>query len=150
MQVWSPECVSELKGCFDGTDWDELIRASESVNEATDVISFHINFCEDKLIPTKMVKIFPNNKPWITKALKKTINEKKIAFQSNKDRKVVQKRQNKEISDAKSAYKEMVETHFQSGSIADVWKGLKQLAGQTKASQYSVSLLKKKGYFLRS
>ena len=61
-----------------------LIGASERVNEATDVISSYINFCEDMLIPTKMVKIFPNNKPWITKALKKTINEKKIAFQSNR------------------------------------------------------------------
>ena len=86
---------------------------SESVNEATDVISSYINFYENILIPTKMVKIIPNNKPWITKALKK--NEKKIAFQSKQDRKVVQKRLNKQINDAKRAYKEKVETQFQSG-----------------------------------
>ena len=43
------------------------------------------------MIPTKMVRIFPNNKPWITEALKKKINEKKIAFQSKQDRKAVQK-----------------------------------------------------------
>ena len=62
--------MSEFQGCFDCTDWDALIGASESVNEATDVISSYIYFCEGMLIPTKMVKIFPNNKPWITKALK--------------------------------------------------------------------------------
>ena len=56
------------------------LGASESVNKATDVIFSYINFCEDMLIPTKMVKIFPNNKPWITKALKKTIDEKKKNF----------------------------------------------------------------------
>ena len=137
VRVWSPECVSELQGCFDCTDWDVLIGASESVNEATDVISSYIDFCEDMLIPTKMVKIFPNNKPWITKALKKTINEKKIAFQSKQDRKAVQKRLNKQISDAKRAYKEKVETQFQSGSIADAWKGLKQLTGQSKSKLVS-------------
>ena len=137
VRVWSPECVSELQGCFDCTDWDVLIRASESVNEATDVISSYINFCEDMLIPTKMVKIYPNNKPWITKALKKTINEKKIAFQSKQDRKAVQKRLNKQIRDAKRAYKEKVETQFQSGSIADAWKGLKQLTGQSKSKLVS-------------
>ena len=104
-----------------------LIGASESVNESTDVISSYINFCEDMLIPTKMAKTFHNNKPWITKALKKTINEKTIAFQSKQDRKVIQKRLNKQISDAKRAYKEKAETQFQSCSIADAWKGLKQL-----------------------
>ena len=124
------ELGSELQGCFDCTDWDVLKGVSESVNEATDVISSYINFCEDMQIPTKMVKIFPNNKPWITKALKKTLNEKKIAFQSKQDRKVVQKRLNKQIRDAKRAYKEKVETQFQSGSIADAWKGLTQLGKQ--------------------
>ena len=114
-----------------------LIGASESVNEATDVISSYINFCEDMLIPTKMVKIFPNNKPWITRALKKTINTKKIAFQSKQNCKAVQKRRNKQISDAKRAYKEKVETQFQSDSIADAWKGLKQLTGQSKSKLVS-------------
>ena len=89
------------------------------------------------MIPTKMVKIYPNNKPWITKALKKTINEKKIAFQSKQDRKAVQKRLNKQISNAKRAYKEKVEIQFQSGNIADAWKGLKQLTGQSKSKLVS-------------
>ena len=118
--------MSELQGCFDCTDWDVLLGGSEIVNGATDVISSYINFFEDMLILTKMVKIFPNNKPWITKALKNMINEKKIAFQSKQDRNVVQKRLNKQISEAKRAYKEKEEIHFQSGSIADAWKCLKQ------------------------
>ena len=87
VRVWSPECVSELQGCFDYTDWDVLIGASESVNEATDVISSYINFFENMLIPTKMVKIFPNNKPWITKALKKTINKTARLFKKDQTNK---------------------------------------------------------------
>ena len=42
MRVWSPECVSELQGCFDCTEWNVLIGSSESVNEAIDVVSSYI------------------------------------------------------------------------------------------------------------
>ena len=105
------------------------------MNEATDVISSYINFCEDMLVPAKIVKIFPNNKPWVTKALKKTINEKKIAFQSKQDASC--SKETKQISDAKRACKEKVDTQFQSGSIADAWKGLKQLTVQTKSKLVS-------------
>jgi hypothetical protein len=34
------------------------------------------------VIPTKTVKIYPNNKPWISGSLKATLNEKKRAFQT--------------------------------------------------------------------
>ena len=63
------------------------------------------------IIPQKDVKIFPNNKPWISKSLKHTINEKKIAFQSGNrvERKRVQKKLREEIRKAKSEYKDNVE-----------------------------------------
>ena len=34
------------------------------------------------LISTKTIKVFPNNKTWISKSIKSTLNEKKIAFQT--------------------------------------------------------------------
>ena len=37
---------------------------------------------EDMLISTTTVKVFPNNKTWISKSIKSTLNEKKIAFQT--------------------------------------------------------------------
>ena len=40
------------------------------------VISDYIAFCEDMIIPKKLVKSFPNSKPWITKELKKTVSQK--------------------------------------------------------------------------
>ena len=69
---------------------------------------------------------------------------RKKTFQSKQYRKVVQKRLNKQISDAQKAYKEKVETQFQSGSIADAWKGLKQLTGQTKSKSVSNLPVKEK------
>ena len=37
----------------------------------TDVISDYTTFCEDMIIPKKTVKIYPNNKAWVSKSLKK-------------------------------------------------------------------------------
>lgn len=36
----------------------------------------YINFCGD----SRMVKCYPNNKPWVTKDIKAILNEKKRAF----------------------------------------------------------------------
>jgi hypothetical protein len=34
------------------------------------------------IVPTKEIKLYPNNKPWISRSLKNTIKEKRAAFQS--------------------------------------------------------------------
>ena len=40
-------------------------------------VTSYIQFWEQKLIQTKTVLIFPNNKPWIIKELKGILNEEK-------------------------------------------------------------------------
>ena len=64
VRVWSPELRESCRVVLivQTGPWDVLLGASYSVNEATDVISSYTNFYEDMLIPTKIVKIFPNNK----------------------------------------------------------------------------------------
>ena len=93
VKVWTSESVEELRGCFECTDWDVFVKSSDTVSEACDVVSSYISFCKELIIPQKKVKIFPNNKPWITKSLKATINKKKAAFQTGtkSDRKAIQK-----------------------------------------------------------
>lgn len=65
------------------------------------MVTDYIKFCEDMIVPSKIIKIFTNYKPWITKKLKSTINEKKIAFISGKNmiqQKIIQAKLNKESS----------------------------------------------------
>lgn len=130
VKKWDDDVVEELQGCFESTDWEVLTQGS-SLEEATEVVSHYITFCEEMTIATKSVKVFSNNKPWITKALKKTLNEKKIAFKSGNtiELKHIQNRLNKEIKAAKRNYKERVEKLFQEGKARDVWRGVKTLAG---------------------
>ena len=52
-------------------------------------MSDYINFCVDSVIPCKEIKIFANNKPWITKKVKQIINRKKGLFRKGKSEELV-------------------------------------------------------------
>ena len=54
-----------------------------SVNKLSQCADNYVEFCVECTILQKTVKMFPNNKPWITKRIKGTINRKKLAFQTN-------------------------------------------------------------------
>lgn len=43
------------------------------IDEMVDVVSSHICHCEDIIIPTKHVKVFPNNKLWLSNSMKDTL-----------------------------------------------------------------------------
>lgn len=55
------------------------IFKEHTVDELTDVVSSWVAYCEDTVIPKKVVKIYPNNKPWVRKQLKDLLKKKKIA-----------------------------------------------------------------------
>jgi len=46
----------------------------------TEFVTDYINFSVENIIPTRTVKCFPNNKPWITSDLKKLLNMNKKAY----------------------------------------------------------------------
>ena len=91
-----------------------MIESCTSIDQATDVITSYIRFCEDNIVSKKSIKIFLNNKPWVTKRIKYTLNEKKIAFQSGSlvDRKIVQAKLRKELKEGKRKYKIKIENLF--------------------------------------
>ena len=50
------------------------------LDELADVTCSSAAFCRDMIIPCKKVKIYPNNRPWVTKSVKASIQAKKLAF----------------------------------------------------------------------
>ncbi len=130
VQQWGSGMQETLQGCFDCTVWDVLTEGN-SLEEATDVVTSYITFCTEMLVPIKTIRVFPNNKQWITKSPKTTLNEKKLAFNSGnkQEGKIIQNRLNKEIKSAKRAYKDRVERLFNNGKARDAWRGIKTLAG---------------------
>ena len=54
-----------------------LVDSCDNVSYAADVVSSYVTFCADMLIPTKTVNLFTNNKAWISKSMKFTLNGEK-------------------------------------------------------------------------
>jgi len=66
---------------------------------------YYVHFCTDCVIPTKTVHCFPNNKPWVTKDIKASLNRKKAAFRSgDKEMKKVQRELRENIKEAKECH----------------------------------------------
>ena len=77
---WTTDAVEELRGCMECTYWDVFFSLGDSLDHTDTVISDYIAFYDDLVIPKKLVKSFPNSKPWITKELKKTVSQKRDAY----------------------------------------------------------------------
>ena len=94
------------------------------------------------VIQTKTVRIFPNNKPWITKELKGSIlNEKKHAFLNGDCTLVrgINKEFRSKLKLAKLQYKDNVKRKLLCGNASDAWKGLSMMTGRTRKEQPLVS-----------
>ncbi|KAK0150009.1 hypothetical protein N1851_009244 [Merluccius polli] len=72
---WSEEACLTLQGCIESTDWDMFTESCSDINELTNVISSWVVYCKDHVIPDKTVKIYPNNKPWVSKSLKMLLHQ---------------------------------------------------------------------------
>ena len=75
--TWSKDVNETLRGCMESTDFDVLFDSDESIDDNVDVLNSYMHFCIDLIVPKKIVKCFPNNKPWVTKELKDLLNKKK-------------------------------------------------------------------------
>ena len=70
-----------------------------------------MKFCEESIIKTKPVHVYPNNKPWITKDLQVNLNQKKLAFLKGKKEEYKEKEKEfrKNVRAARLRYKNKVE-----------------------------------------
>ncbi|KAK0144639.1 hypothetical protein N1851_016981 [Merluccius polli] len=99
--LWSDACKERLRDCFDYTDWDKGVisvlrvggtyldggsgrpppeKFERNANELTESITSYITFCENNVAPKKTVKIYPNNKVWVSREMKRCLCEKRAAF----------------------------------------------------------------------
>ena len=108
-----------------------MINNDTDINTNLDIFNSYFHFCLEMIVPNKKVKIYPNNKPWVSKEIKTILNEKRNIMQNGitTQLKQVQKKLKKKISESKRQYKEKVEGLFKTNCVKDAWKGLKTLCG---------------------
>lgn len=100
------------------------------------VVTDYILFCGDSAIPTKCIKIFPNDKPWTNGELKVALKKKKKkqAFQRGDSRqvKVMQKEIRQIVMKCKNNYKQKIERKIRENNLRQAWQGVYTMIGQEK------------------
>jgi len=108
-------------------------------------VTGYIKFCEEMCIETKSIKVFPNNKPWVTKELKSVINERNRAYKNN-DRQglnVARKKLRSTIIKAKISYKEKMEKNLKDMNAQEAWRMIRTMGGvEQKTDKKSTTLPK--------
>ena len=111
---------------------------STDPDELVDKVTSYVTFCEETVIKTKSVHVYPNNKPWVTKDLKVHLNQKKLSVMKGKKEEYKEKEKEfwKNARAARLRYKNKVEEMFRTGNAREAWSGLRAMMGkqQTKHS----------------
>ncbi|KAI4893335.1 hypothetical protein NFI96_005520 [Prochilodus magdalenae] len=142
VRKWSPEAVESLQGCFEATQWDVLCDPhNQDIDEVTSCVTDYINFCVDSVVPSKTIRCFANNKPWVTSNLKHLLNQKKRAFKTGdkEELKRVQPELRIRIKEAKEEYRTKLETKLENNNTHDVWRGLKDITGFNLSSSGAIT-----------
>ena len=132
-KLWDEESTASLQGCFACANWDVFKEEDQSLCALIDVVSSYITLCEDMCIPTKQIKIYPNQKPWLTPELRQMLKEKHEALKSNDP--VQLKEKQKQVNHLVIKCKEQInkiEKDSETNSTRNARKGLQTITGRPK------------------
>ena len=130
IKQWSEEALETLRGCLEDTNWDIFIENCPDIDDLTSTVNAYILFCEESIIPKKTVKIYGNNKPWMTKNIKESIMLKKKTYRTNPSEFQKAKLSLKNlVSEGKRRYKEKIENLFKENNTKACWSGFKKITG---------------------
>lgn len=65
------------------TDW-ELCKDGSDLEAYTSSALRYVQFCTDAVLPTKSIKVFPNQKPWCDRTVQPLLKAQDAAFRSRK------------------------------------------------------------------
>ncbi len=83
------------------------------------------------VVPTKTIRIYPNQKPWINSNVRSALSARTSAFKSGNtdDRKQASYDLRRSIKAAKRQYKNKVEEHFNNNNPRSMWQGINNITG---------------------
>ncbi|KAI4892834.1 hypothetical protein NFI96_009184, partial [Prochilodus magdalenae] len=120
------------QNCYDTTDWSVLLHPhGEDIEGVTHCVTDYLNLCMDVAVPTKTVRCFPNNKPWITSDIKDLLNQKKRVLKDGNwtELKRVQGELKVRLKEAKESYRKKVERKLQDNNMKEVWGAMETITG---------------------
>ncbi len=95
-------------------------------------LSYRVHFirkCVEDVVPTKTIRVYPNQKPWINSDVRAALSARTSAFKSGNfdDRKQDSYDLRKSIKAAKRQYKNKVEEQFNTNNARSMWQGINNI-----------------------
>ncbi len=110
-----------------------MFRAAsdDDIEAYSDTVTCFIRKCIDDVVPTKTIRIYPNQKPWINSDVRSALSAWTSAFKSGNtdDRKQASYDLRRSIKAAKRTYKYKVEEHFNNNNPRSMWQGINNITG---------------------
>ncbi|KAK1786183.1 hypothetical protein P4O66_017898 [Electrophorus voltai] len=126
---WTDQSVDAL----DDADWDMFWRSTDDVSEFTEAVEGFIGKLMYDTIPRTTIKKFPNQKPWVDKTIRETLNSRTTAYNAgiisgNMDEyKSAAYGVRWAVREAKRHYVRKLETQFQQSGSRSLWQGLRTI-----------------------
>ncbi len=130
IQCWSDQSDAILQDCFDHVDWDMFRAASDEDIEAySDSVTCFIRKYIEDVVPTKTIRIYPNQKPWSNSDFRSALSAQISAFKSRNtdDRKQASYDLRRSNKAAKRQYKNKVEEQFNNNNARSMWQGINNI-----------------------
>jgi len=117
-----------------------------------DSVLRYIRNCIDTVAVDKRIRVYPNQKPWMTREVQQLVKERNIAFRSRDRALYSTARSNlkRGIREAKSNYRRRIEEHLGSNNSRQVWQGVQYLTNyrpKLRAAEGDISLAEELNLF---
>lgn len=125
--TWPEGALSQLQDCFSSTVWS--LFENLDLQKYTETVLFYINTCINNVTVNKRIRVFPNQKPWMTSEVHKPLTARNRAFRSGDRALYTTARADlrRGIRTAKLAYKDKIEDLVSNINPRSVWQGLQHL-----------------------
>ena len=143
-RVWSSTVTETLQSCFDDTHWNVLTDSAGSLEEIVDGVSEYIKFCVDSCVIPLKTKVYPNNKPWISKDPHALLKRKRTAFPKGdkSEFKGIRKEIDVQVKRSKLDYKRKLEQNFNGHNSRAAWQNIQTMIGYKGKSKHSADCKK--------
>ncbi len=103
--------------------------SDDDIEAYSDSVTCFIRKCVEYVVPTKTIRIYPNQKPLINSDVRAALSARTSAFKSGNfdDRKQASYDLRKSIKAAKRQYKNKVEEQFNTNNARSMWQGINNI-----------------------
>ncbi|KAK0148357.1 NLR family CARD domain-containing protein 3 [Merluccius polli] len=124
IRTWPENALPRLQDCFTVTDW--VLFEHHELETFTSTVLDYIKFCIGNVTVDKNIRVFPNQKPWLTSQVRTLLKARDAAFRSGDEALYRTSRADlkRSIKKAKADHKRKIESHLSSNNSRAVWQGI--------------------------